>query len=68
MSALRNNMDTFSVVLKVMGLSLLLSIIIKYLAPLATVAPTTLNVLSAVLSPSLILAIVLLSDSSRSDG
>ncbi len=57
-------MDTFTVILKVMGLSLLLSIAIKYLAPFANVAPTTLNVLFAVLSPSLILAIVLLASRS----
>jgi len=58
-------MDTLNVILKVMGLSLLLSIAIKYLAPFATIEPTTVNVLFAVLSPTLILAIVLLINASR---
>lgn len=52
--------DTVNVILKVMGASLALSIVIKYLAPFIEIAPTTLNVLFAVLSPTLILAIVLL--------
>lgn len=53
-------MDTLSVILKVMGLSLLLSIAIKYLAPFAAIEPTSFNVLFAVLSPALLLATVLL--------
>lgn len=59
------NLDTLSVILKVMGASLVLSIVIKYLAPFATIEPTTVNVLFAVLSPTLILAIVLLSRSNQ---
>ena len=55
------NLDTLSVILKVMGASLVFSIAIKYLAPFAMIEPTTFNVLFAVLSPALILAIVLLS-------
>ncbi|MBW4525613.1 MAG: hypothetical protein KME18_10510 [Phormidium tanganyikae FI6-MK23] len=61
------NLDTLSVILKVMGASLVLSIAIKYLAPLAEIEPTTVNVLFAVLSPSLILAIVLLLSSRNSN-
>jgi hypothetical protein len=54
------NLDTLSVIFKVMGASLVLSIAIKYLAPFAEIEPTTFNVLVAVLSPTAILAIVLL--------
>lgn len=53
-------LDTVNVILKVMGASLALSIAIKHLAPFAEIPPTTFNVLFAVLSPTLILAIVLL--------
>jgi hypothetical protein len=56
-----------NVILKVMGFSLLLSIAIKYLAPFAEIAPTTFNVLFAVLSPSIILAIALLFSSRNSN-
>lgn len=54
------NADTLSVIAKVMGASLLIAIAIKYLAPFAEIEPTTLNVLFAVLSPTIILATVLL--------
>lgn len=53
-------LDTLAVIVKVMVASLVLSIVIKYLAPFAEISPTTLNVLFAVLSPTVILAIVLL--------
>ncbi|BAS55952.1 MULTISPECIES: hypothetical protein [Leptolyngbya] len=53
-------LDTLAVIVKVMVASLILSIVIKYLAPFAEIPPTTLNVLFAVLSPTAILAIVLL--------
>lgn len=57
------NADTLSVIFKVMGASLLIAIAIKYLAPFAEIEPTTFNVLFAVLSPTIILAIVLLASS-----
>ncbi|WP_058995237.1 hypothetical protein [Leptolyngbya sp. NIES-2104] len=54
------NADTLSVIFKVMGASLLIAIAIKYLAPFVEIEPTTFNVLLAVLSPTTILATVLL--------
>jgi hypothetical protein len=54
------NLDSVNVILKVMGASLISSIAIKSLAPFIAIAPTTVNVLFAVLSPTVILAIVLL--------
>ncbi|MGG6265739.1 hypothetical protein ACQ4M3_20095 [Leptolyngbya sp. AN03gr2] len=54
------NADTLSVIFKVMGASLLIAIAIKYLAPFAEIEQTTFNVLLAVLSPTIILATVLL--------
>ncbi|MBD2081093.1 hypothetical protein H6G01_14585 [Leptolyngbya sp. FACHB-17] len=68
MSSTRSNMDTLNVILKVMGISLLVSISIKYLAPFAAIEPTLFNVLFAVLSPALILATVLLFKFSRNHG
>ncbi|MBE9010656.1 hypothetical protein IQ250_10595 [Pseudanabaenaceae cyanobacterium LEGE 13415] len=54
------NADTVAVVFKVMGASLFIAIAIKYLAPFVEIEPTTFNVLLAVLSPTMILATVLL--------
>jgi hypothetical protein len=53
-------MDTFIFILKVLVPSLVLSIAIKYLAPFFAIAPTPINVLIAVVLPSIIVAIVLL--------
>ncbi|BAU14928.1 hypothetical protein LEP3755_54840 [Leptolyngbya sp. NIES-3755] len=54
------NADTWSVIFKVMGASLAIAIAIKYFAPFAEIEPTTFNVLLAVLSPTTILATILL--------
>lgn len=54
------NADTLWVVFKVIAASLVIAIAIKYLAPFAEIEPTTVNVLFAVLSPTIILATVLL--------
>lgn len=62
-------MDAFIFILKVFLPSLGLSIAIKYVAPLLNVTPTLLNVLIAVIAPSIVVAIALLgqSRSSRND-
>ncbi|MCY7322120.1 MAG: hypothetical protein LH660_10075 [Phormidesmis sp. CAN_BIN36] len=53
-------MDTFIFVLKVLLLSIVISLLIKYAAPLVTIAPTTPIVLTAILLPSLTILLILI--------
>ena len=53
-------MDTFVFVLKVLLLSIALSLLIKYAAPLVTIAPTTPIVLTAILLPSVTILLILI--------
>lgn len=52
-------MDIFVFILKVLLLSLGLSLLIKYVAPSLAIAPTRFNVLVAVLLPSLVILLLL---------
>ncbi|KAM3103682.1 hypothetical protein ACKFKH_29795 [Phormidesmis sp. 146-20] len=69
------HMDILVFILKVLGLSLGISLLIKYAGPLATisssypqgVAPTTPTVLALILSPSLLLLCLLLIRQQRAD-
>lgn len=54
-------MDIFIFILKVLVASLLVSIVIKYLAPFLSFVPSSSTALIAVLLPSIVVAIVLLS-------
>ncbi|PSB21173.1 hypothetical protein C7B65_04340 [Phormidesmis priestleyi ULC007] len=54
-------MDSFIFILKVLLLSIALSLLIKYAAPLVTIAPTTPIVLSAILLPSLTILLIFIS-------
>jgi len=53
-------MDTFVFVLKVLLLSISLSLLIKYAAPFVTIAPTTPIVITAILLPSVTILLVLI--------
>ena len=53
-------MDTFVFVLKVLLLSIALSLLIKYAAPFVTIAPTTPIVITAILLPSVTILLVLI--------
>ena len=53
-------MDSFIFILKVLLLSIALSLLIKYAAPFVTIAPTTPIVLSAILLPSLTILLILI--------
>lgn len=53
-------MDTFVFVLKVLLLSIAISLLIKYAAPLVTIAPTNAIVLTAILLPSLTILLILI--------
>ncbi len=54
-------MDSFIFILKVLLLSIALSLLIKYAAPLLAIAPTTPIVLTLILLPSLIILLILMS-------
>jgi hypothetical protein len=58
-------MDTFIFILKVLLLSLAISLVIKYAAPLISIAPTLPIVLSAIILPSLILMLLLLAQAQQ---
>ena len=53
-------MDSFIFILKVLLLSIALSLLIKYAAPLVTIAPTTPIVLTAILLPSFTILLILI--------
>lgn len=53
-------MDTFGFVLKVLLLSIAISFLIKYAAPLVPIAPTTPIVLTAILLPSVTILVLLI--------
>ena len=54
-------MNTSIFVLKVLLLSIAISLLIKYAAPLVTIAPTTPIVVTAILLPSVIILMLLIS-------
>ena len=54
-------MNTSIFVLKVLLLSIAISLLIKYAAPLVTIAPTTPIVVTAILLPSVIILVLLIS-------
>ena len=54
-------MNTSIFVLKVLLLSIAISLAIKYAAPLVTIAPTTPIVVTAILLPSVIILVLLIS-------
>ena len=54
-------MDSFIFILKVLLLSIAISLLIKYAAPLVTIAPTTPIVVTAILLPSVIILMLLIS-------
>ncbi len=58
-------MDISIFTLKVLALSLVISLGIKYLMPGLAIAPTATNALIAVLLPTLIMVILLLTQMSR---
>ncbi|MGV0025429.1 hypothetical protein [Phormidesmis priestleyi] len=61
------NVDIFVFILKVLVLSLGISLLIKYAGPLVAIAPTIPTVLALILSPSLILMFILLIRQQRSN-
>ncbi len=54
-------MDSFIFILKVLLLSIAISLAIKYAAPLVTIAPTAPIVVTAILLPSVIILVLLIS-------
>jgi hypothetical protein len=61
------SLDIFVFILKVLILSLSISLLIKYVGPLVAIAPTTPTVLALILSPSMILMFLLLARQQRTD-
>ena len=53
-------MDSFIFILKVLLLSIALSLLIKYAGPFVTISPTTPIVLSAILLPSFTILLILI--------
>jgi hypothetical protein len=53
-------MDVWGLILKVLVLSLGISVAIKYLMPALAIAPTTTNVLIAVCLPTIVLGLLLI--------
>jgi hypothetical protein len=61
-------LDISIFILKVLLLSIGISLVIKYAEPLAAIAPTLTHVLIAILSPSLLMALVLMVRGIRDEG